>query len=185
MNQSIHTIDLLYYLAGEVDSVCAFADLAIHRGIETEDIAVAVVKFKSGALGVIEGSTSCFSPTGHPAEVHLCGSDGSIFMRDNSFTVWDFKKKRPSDKKVRQQFQAPLGEVGAGAADPKAIDFSGHQKCFEDAVRALKAGRKPLIDGPQARKSIEIILAIYRSALKGGKPVQLPLKRTPIRKSFR
>jgi predicted dehydrogenase len=184
MNQSIHTIDLLYYLAGEVDSVCAFANLAIHEGIETEDNAVAVVKFKGGALGVIEGSTSCFSPTGHPAEVHLCGSDGSIFMRDNSFTVWDFKKKWPSDKKIRQQFQAQFGEVGAGAADPKAIDFSGHQKCFEDAVRSLKAGKKPLIDGPEARKSIEIILAIYRSALKGGKPVQLPLKRTPVRRKF-
>ena len=71
MNQSIHTIDLLYYLAGEVASVCAYADRAIHEGIETEDNAVAIVKFKSGALGVIEGSTSCFSPTGHPAEVHL------------------------------------------------------------------------------------------------------------------
>ena len=185
MNQSIHTIDLLYYLAGEVESVCAYADLTIHKNIETEDNAVAIVKFKSGALGVIEGSTSCFSPTGHPAEVHLCGSDGSIFMRDNSFTVWDFKKKWPSDKKNREKFRVDTGAAGAGAADPKAIDFSGHLKNFEDAVRALKAGKKPLIDGSEARKSIEIILAIYRSALKGGKPMQLPLKRTPVRKSFR
>ena len=185
MNQSIHTIDLLYYLAGEVKSVCAYADLAIHSDIETEDNAVAIIKFKNGALGVVEGSTACFSPTGHPAEVHLCGSDGSIFMRDNSFTVWDFKKKWPSDKKTRQNFQPELGQAGAGAADPKAIDFSGHLKNFEDAVRALKAGKKPLIDGAEARKSIEIILAIYRSALKGGKPVQLPLKRTPVRRSFR
>jgi len=185
MNQSIHTIDLLYYLAGEVESVCAYADLAIHEGIETEDNAVAVVKFKNGALGVIEGSTSCFSPTGHPAEVHLCGSDGSIFMRDNSFTVWDFKKKKPSDKKVLKKFRAQPGGAGAGAADPKAIDFSGHLKNFEDAVRSLKAGRKPLIDGLEARKSIEIILAIYRSALAGGRPVKLPLKRTPVRKRFR
>ncbi|CAB1078106.1 oxidoreductase [Alkalispirochaeta odontotermitis] len=185
MNQSIHTIDLLYHLAGEVDSVCAYADRAIHRDIETEDNAVAIVRFKSGALGVIEGSTSCYSPTGHPAEVHLCGSDGSIFMRDNSFPVWDFKKKWPSDTKTRQIFRAELGEAGAGAADPSAIDFSGHQKCFEDTVRAIKTGKKPFIDGNEARKSIEIILAIYRSALKGGKPVQLPLKRTPVRKSFK
>ena len=185
MNQSIHTIDLLYHLAGEIDSVCAFADRSIHSDIETEDNAVAIVKFKSGALGVIEGSTSCFSPTGHPAEVHLCGSDGSIFMRDNAFTVWDFKKKKPSDKKIRQKYCAGTGEIGAGAADPAAIDFIGHQRCFEDAARSLKTGKKPLIDGPEARKSIEIILAIYRSALTGGKPVRLPLKRTPVRKSFR
>jgi predicted dehydrogenase len=184
MNQSIHTIDLLYYLAGEVESVCAYADRTIHDGIETEDNAVAIVKFKNGALGVIEGSTSCYSATGHPAEVHLCGSQGSVFMRDNSFTVWDFKKKKPSDKKIMPKYRAGAGEIGAGAADPKAIDFIGHRKCFEDAVRSLKSGKKPLIDGPEARKSIEIILAIYRSALTGGKPVQLPLKRTPVRKNF-
>jgi predicted dehydrogenase len=105
-------------------------------------------------------------------------------MRDNSFTVWDFKKKKPSDQKVIKKFRAELEEAGAGAADPSAIDFSGHQKNFEDAVRSLKGGNKPFIDGREARKSIEIILAIYRSALTGGKPVRLPLKRTPVRKSF-
>ena len=184
MNQSIHTIDLLYYLSGEVESVSAYADRAIHKGIETEDNAVAIVKFKSGALGVIEGSTSCYSPTGHPAEVHICGSEGSVFMRDNAFTVWDFKRKKPSDQKIMHKFRAEAGIAGAGAADPRAIDFSGHQKNFEDAVRSLKGGKKPLIDGREARKSIEIILAIYRSALTGGKPVRLPLKRTPVRKRF-
>jgi predicted dehydrogenase len=185
MNQSIHTIDLLYYLAGDIDSICAYADRAIHKKIETEDNAVAIAKFKNGALGVIEGSTSCFSPTGHPAEVHLCGAEGSIFMRDNAFTVWDFKKTNPTDKKIMQKLKAETGKAGAGAADPKAIDFSGHRKNFEDMVRSLKLGKKPLIDGEEARKSIEIILAIYRSALSGGRPVKLPLKRTPLRRSFR
>jgi len=84
-----------------------------------------------------------------------------------------------------QKFRAETGSAGAGAADPRAIDFSGHQKNFEDAVRSLKGGKKPLIGGKEARKSIEIILAIYRLALTGGKPVRLPLKRTPVRKSFR
>lgn len=184
MNQSIHTIDLIYYLNGDVEWVCAFADRSIHKRIETEDNAVAILKFKNGSLGVIEGSTSCFSPLGHPAEVHMCGSDGSIFMRDDSFTVWDFKKKLLSDKRIMKRFRAKAGEKGAGAADPAAISFIGHQKNFEDAVRALRAGKRPLIDGGEARKSIEIILSIYRSALTGGKPVKLPLKRTPVRKSF-
>jgi predicted dehydrogenase len=184
MNQSIHTIDLLYYLAGEVKAVCAYADRAIHEDIETEDNAVAIVKFTSGALGVIEGTTSRFSPTGQPAEVHLRGADGSISMQDNSFTVWDFKKKKPSDPKILQKFRAETGVAGVGSADPRAIDFSGHQKNFEDAVRSLTAGKKPLIDGKEARKSIEIILIIYRSALTGGKPVRLPLQRSPVRKSF-
>ncbi len=185
MNQSIHTIDLLYYLAGEVKWVCAFADRSIHKRIETEDNAVAILKFKNGAMGVIEGSTCCYSPTGHPAEVHICGSEGSIFMRDNSFTVWDFKRRRSNDNKIMQKFSAPQGGPGVGAADPAAIDYVPHRKNFEDMVKSLKKGGKPLVDGAEGRKAVEIILAIYRSALKGGKPVQLPLKRTPIRRAFR
>ena len=185
MNQSIHTIDLLYYLAGKVESVSAFADLAIHKRVETEDNAVAVLKFKNGAMGVIEGSTACYSPTGNPAEVHMCGSEGSIFMQDNTFTVWDFKKGRSNDKKIRQQFGAEPGGAGTGAADPAAISYVQHQKNFEDMVKALKKGTKPMVDGAEGRNAIEIILAIYRSALSGGKPVQLPLKRTPIRRSFK
>ena len=185
MNQSIHTIDILCYLAGDVKWVCAFADRAIHKRIEAEDNAVAIVKFKNGAMGVIEGSTSCYSPLGHPAEVHLCGSEGSIFMQDNSFTVWDFKKRRSNDKKIMQKLGARKGGPGAGAADPAAMSYVQHQMNFEDMVKALKQGRKPMVDGTQGRKTIEIILAIYRSALAGGKRVELPLKRTPVRKSFR
>jgi predicted dehydrogenase len=185
MNQSIHTIDLLYYLAGDVDWVCAFADRAIHKRIEAEDNAVAILKFKNGAMGVIEGSTSCYSPGGHPAEVHMCGSEGSIFMRDDRFAVWEFKKGRSNDKKIIRKLGTESGSAGAGAADPAAISYVEHQKNFEDVARALKKGTQPLVDGREGRKSVEIILAIYRSALTGGKPVQLPLKRTPLRKPFK
>jgi len=185
MNQSIHTIDLLYHLAGDITSVCAYADLTIHKRIEVEDNGVAIVRFKNGAMGVIQGSTSCFAPLGHPAEVHLCGSDGSIFMKDNSFTAWEFRKKRSNDKKILATFRAKPGAGGAGAADPTAIDYVGFQKNFEDVVHALQKGTKPLVDGQEARKSVEIILAIYKSALSGGKPVELPIKRTPVRKRFR
>ncbi len=185
MNQSIHTIDLLYYLAGEVDWVCAFADRAIHERIETEDNAVAILRFRNGAMGVIQGSTACYSPGGHPAEVHICGSQGSIFLRDDRLAVWEFKKGRSNDKKIIEKYGVQTRTDGAGAADPAAISFREHQQNFEDVVRALKKGTRPLIDGPEARKSVEIILAIYRSALAGGKPVKLPLKRTPVRRPFR
>lgn len=184
MNQSIHTIDLLYHLAGDVDRVSAFANRANHERIEAEDNAVAILKFKSGALGVIEGSTSCYSPGGHPAEVHICGSQGSIFMRDDRFSVWDFKAARPGDKRIREAFSTTTGGAGAGAADPSAISFLEHQKNFENVVGALKKGTAPMIDGAEGRKSVEIILAIYQSALSGGKPVTLPLERTPDRRPF-
>ena len=184
INQSIHTIDLLIYLAGDVEWVCGFADRRSHERIETEDNAVAILKFKNGALGVIEGSTACYAPTGNPAEVHMCGSDGSIFMQDNSFTVWEFRRKQAADRKIREKF-APGNAPGAGAADPAAIDFVPHQRAFEDVVKALQKGTAPMVDGPEGRKSIEIVLAIYCSALAGGRPVHLPLKRTPARKPFR
>lgn len=184
MNQSIHTIDLLYYLAGDVEWVSAFAGRAIHKRIETEDNAVAVLKFKNGAMGVVEGSTSCYSKKGHPAEVHMCGSDGSIVLRDDRFAVWEFKKGRSNDRKILQKFGVDTRSGGVGAADPAAMGFIEHQKNFEDVVRSLKKGTTPLVDGWQGRKSVEIILAIYRSALAGGKPVKLPLKRTPPRKPF-
>ena len=185
MNQSIHTIDLLYHLAGDVKSVCAYADRIDHKRIEVEDIAVAILRFKNGAVGTIEGSTACYSPKGHAAEVQICGTDGSVFMKDNTFTAWDFRKGSSADKRILSKFGEEAGAAGAGAADPKAIDFSGHQRNFEDTVKAIKAGKKPAVDGKEARKAIEIILAIYKSALAGGKEVTLPLKGTPKRKSFR
>ncbi|MFC1586603.1 Gfo/Idh/MocA family oxidoreductase, partial [Fibrobacterota bacterium] len=64
-------------------------------------------------------------------------------------------------------------------ADPKAISFVGHQQVFENAVQAIRTGKPPAVDGKEGRKAIEIILAIYQSALSGGKPVSLPLKKTP------
>ena len=183
MNQAIHTIDQLYYLVGEVESVCAFAGLKAHERIEVEDTAVAILRFKNGALGVIEGSTAAFSNKGHGAEVHVCGSEGSIFMKDKSITVWDFKTPLPGDAAVLETY-GDKGAAGVGAADPKAINFVDHKNVFEDAAKAIREGREPAINGEQSRKSVEIILAIYDSALAGGKPVTLPLKRTPELRRF-
>ncbi len=185
MNQSIHTIDLLYYLAGDVEWVSAFADRTTHKRIETEDNAVAILKFKNGAMGVIKGSTSCYSAKEHPAEIHMCGSDGSVVLRDDRFLVWEFRKGRSNDKKILKKFGVDAECGGAGASDPAAIGFIEHRKNFEDVVRALEKGRQPLVDGSEGRKSVEIVLAIYRSALAGGKPVKLPLNRTPVRRPFR
>lgn len=184
MNQSIHQVDLLMHMAGAIESVSAWADLSIHERIEVEDNLVAKLRFKNGALGVIEASTSCYSPTGHAAEVHVCGSDGSVFMQDNSLLKWEFRKGRASDKRIVKELGVNKDVKGAGAADPSAIDFTGHRLNFEDCVKAIKAGRKPAIDGHEARKAVEVILAIYKSALSDGKAVHLPLKKTPVRRSF-
>jgi len=171
MNQSIHTIDLLLHVMGDVKSVRAETRLVAHSGIEVEDTAVAMLEFESGALGVIQGSTACWSAEGHPAEVQITGSGGSVFMADDRFRVWEFQEETDADAAVRADYGVGGGVGdggGAGAADPSAIDYAWHQRNFEDAVVALREGCAPAIDGREARRSVALIQAIYRSAARGG-----------------
>lgn len=168
MNQSIHTIDLLLHVMGDVKSVRAETRLVAHDGIEVEDTAIAMLEFESGALGVIQGSTACWSREGHPAEVHITGSEGSVFMTDDKFRVWEFQNATDDDETIRSRYGLGSTTAGAGAADPSAIDFKWHQKNFEDAVLAIEEKRTPAIDGHEARRSIALINAIYRSAGQNG-----------------
>ena len=168
MNQSIHTIDLLLYLMGDIKSICAFASRSAHQRIEVEDIAVAILEFSNGAKGVIEGSTACYSKLGHPAEIQICGSKGSVFMQDNQFTIWDFENQKEEDNNVIKNYMKSQNSVGVGAADPKAIDFSGHKYNFQNVVDHIRGNGKLSITAQSGRKSVEIILAIYQSALNGG-----------------
>ena len=170
MNQSIHTIDLLLHVMGDVQHVRAETKLIAHRAIEVEDTAVAMLEFESGALGVIQGSTACWSASGHPAEVHITGSEGSVFMSDDKFRVWEFAKAHPADNDVRRDFglRDDSAGAGAGAADPAAIDSSWHQRNFEDVIAALRDKRTPAIDGHEGRRAVALINAIYRSAEAGG-----------------
>lgn len=173
MNQSIHLIDQLIYLAGDVAAVSASMACLAHEGIEVEDTAVAVLEFKNGARGTIQGSTACWSSTGHPAEVNLCGDQGSAFLADEKFRVWDFEEAKPEDENVKANLMMNSEGGGLGANDPKAINFTGHQRNFEDVVEAIKAGRSPKVDGNEARRAVALICAIYESAKNGGKRVEL------------
>lgn len=173
MNQSIHTIDQLLYLCGPVKAVTASMACLIHEGIEVEDTAVATVEFESGALGVIHGSTACWSSTGHAAEVHVCGERGSVFMADTGFRVWDFAESAPQDARVQAELMLDSEQKGMGANDPNAIDYYGHQRNFEDVVSAIDGGSDPLTNGQAARRAVAVIRAIYESAQNGSKRVEL------------
>ncbi|MCM8535329.1 MAG: Gfo/Idh/MocA family oxidoreductase [Lentisphaeraceae bacterium] len=173
MNQSIHTIDLLIHLMGDVKSVCAFAGLEAHKDIEVEDVAVAIVEFQNGARGVIQGSTACWSKEGHPAQVQISGDAGSAFMVDDKFSVWEFKDEKPEDAQVLKQYGVGAEEGGAGAADPSAISFEWHQRNFEEAIQAVEEGRPSITGGVEGRRAVEVICAIYKSAKNGGEKVNL------------
>jgi predicted dehydrogenase len=172
MNQSIHTIDALLYLAGPVKSVQANTACLAHTDIEVEDIAVAILEFENGARGVIEGSTCTWSKDGHPARVQLGGTEGSVFLADEAFEIWDFMNEAPEDKEVHAQLMQGA-EAGLGANDPKAINFYQHQRNFEEVVNAIAEGREPSTCASEARKSVALIQAIYESAQNGGKLIQL------------
>lgn len=173
MNQSIHTIDQLLYLCGPVKAVTASMACLIHEGIEVEDTAVATVEFESGALGIIHGSTACWSSKGHPAEVHVCGEKGSVFMSDTAFRVWDFLEPQPQDEQIKAELMVGAEQKGMGANDPNAIDFLGHQRNFEDVVQAIQAGREPLTNGAEARRAVALIRAIYQSAQNNSQRILL------------
>jgi UDP-N-acetyl-2-amino-2-deoxyglucuronate dehydrogenase len=171
MNQSIHTIDALIYLAGPVKSVQANTACLAHTDIEVEDIAVAIVEFENGARGVIEGSTCTWSKDGHPARVQLAGTEGSVFLADESFELWDFKNEKPEDEEIRKTLMKGQ-EAGLGANDPSAINFYQHQRNFEEVVNAIHEGREPTTSAAEARKPVELICAIYESARNGGKKIE-------------
>jgi UDP-N-acetyl-2-amino-2-deoxyglucuronate dehydrogenase len=172
MNQSIHTIDALLYLAGPVTSVQANTACLAHENIEVEDTAVAILEFENGARGVIEGATTNWSKDGHPARVQLSGTEGSVFLADESFEIWEFMKESPDDKEVRQKYMKGAA-AGLGANDPKAINFYQHQRNFEEVVNAIAEGREPSTSSTEARKSVELIRAIYDSAQNDGQKICL------------
>ncbi len=171
MNQGIHTIDLLQWFMGPAAEVKAFCACLAHKRIEVEDTAAAAIRFRSGALGVIEAATSAFP--GHAKKIELCGSAGSVATDEDDLATWSFARPRKEDRTLLRRLGGRDTGKG-GAADPAAISFVGHQRQFEDFVRALGAGGRPLVDGAEGRKAIELILAIYRSA-RTGRTVRLPL----------
>ena len=164
INQSIHAIDLLQWLMGAVDSVQAFTATIGHSGIEVEDNAVAAVRFRNGAFGVIEGSTAVYP--GFLKRIEISGTAGSMILEEDHLNAWDFAQSDPEDESIRRRFGATAAS-GGGAADPAAISFEGHRRQFEEFIAALDGKRPPLVDGREARKSVEIIRAIYDSAEKG------------------
>lgn len=172
MNQAIHAIDALLLLAGPVKSVSATTACLAHEGIEVEDIGTAVVEFESGARGVIEGSTCCWSSTGHPVRIQVCGTGGSVFLADESFEAWDFRAPVEHDDALAANLMKGAGG-GLGANNPSAIGFLQHQRNFEDFVAAIRDGREPFTSAGSARPAVALIDAIYQSARAGGLPVRV------------
>ena len=158
MNQSIHMIDYLLALLGPVSEVKGFSDHLAHK-METEDTAVAVIKFESGALGTIYGATSSFP--GQFRSLQISGTTGTVIQQEDAFKVWDFKHELPNDQEIRRLFSGV--KTGGGVSDPGAIPYENHTRNLQAFLNAIENQRPFEVDGSEARKAVELILRIYES----------------------
>src|SRR5665647_1994931 len=170
MNQGIHSVDLLQWYMGPVESVQSVAANIWHKDIEVEDTIVTTLKFTNGALGTIECSTAVFP--GALKRIEIMGTEGTVILEENNLIKWKFMHPMDEDQVIIHS----IGEgytLQGGVSNPADINFIGHKKQIEDMMHSVEIGGNPLIDGVEGRKSVEIILAIYESA-NSGKTVRLP-----------
>ncbi|MDQ0338567.1 putative dehydrogenase [Caldalkalibacillus uzonensis] len=161
MNQGVHGIDLIQWMVGEVESVTAYTGTLV-RDIEVEDTAVALVKYKNGAYGVIQGTTSVYPGQETRFEIH--GENGTIVFGDSGIKQWSFRHGEEEIPSVERDISAK--------SDPRKLSQSGHYIIVEDMIQAVKYDREPMIPGEEARKAVDLILAIYESA-RSGKEVKV------------
>lgn len=164
MNQAIHNVDLLSWMMGPVTHIMGATAMLAHERIEVEDTAVACLRFKNGALGVIQATTSVFP--GLPKTIAIHGDKGTAVVEQDDLVRWEFATESDADKDIRARFAQKTGASG-GSSNPAAISHVGHARQLADFVQAIQTGRAPLVDGREGRRAVEIILGIYQSAATG------------------
>lgn len=166
-NQCIHGIDLLRWMMGdEVEEVFGVTKQQFHDYLECEDIGMAVVKFKNGAIGTIEGTVNVY-PKNLEETLYLFGETGTVKIggtSTNNIDVWNFADENIEDNKNKGLKEATSNVYG-----------NGHTSLYADVIDAVQNDRKPYIDAVAGRNAVEMILAIYQSAATG-QPVKFPIK---------
>jgi predicted dehydrogenase len=160
MNQSIHYLDLLLFLMGRAVRVAGLTGTLGHEQIEVEDCGSAVVLFESGAQGLIQGSTCTY--IGHPARVEVHGTRGNVHVEANEVRLWEVEGE------LVERRDGPAATTAS--SDPRAgLDLAVHAHAhqIQDLIDAVRRDREPELSGREARRAVELILAIYRSSETG------------------
>jgi predicted dehydrogenase len=166
-NQASHHVDLLEWMMGEVDSVFAMTSTALAR-IQAEDTAAALLRFRNGALGVIEATTAT-RPKDLEGSLSLLGEGGTVEIGGfavNQMKVWNFARPEPGDEDVMERY----------SVNPPSVYGFGHQAYYEHVVDCIRNDKQHLVDGLEGRKSLELINAIYESVETGR---EVPLRFRP------
>lgn len=164
INQSIHYVDLLQYIMGSLDELHSYCATQAHERIEVEDEAVAAIRFQNGALGLLEGSTAAYP--GYCARLDIYGSEGSVVIENDQIKEWHLRNGRPCPVE-----NEPVGFIGGTSS--KDIWHYSHRREIQDMISAIREDRRPLVDGQEGRKALEIVLAVYESA-RTGRTVNFP-----------
>lgn len=157
INQSIHYIDLLIWMMGEVKTVCGLAD-ALDHDIEVEDCATAALHFENGTQGMIQGTTCTYR--GYEARIGIHGAKGNVVIVGDELRLWDLEGE--------EIVHNPSAGHAGGASDPKSgmvgEAVAAHARQIGDLLAAIETNREPELNAREARRSVEVILAIYRSS---------------------
>ena len=166
MNQCIHGIDLLRWMMGdEVDEVYGVTRQQFHHYLEAEDVGMAVLKFKNGAIATVEGTTNVF-PQNLEETLYLFGEKGTVKIggkSTNNIDVWNFSDETEADASKKGLVEVTSNVYG-----------NGHTSLYADMIDAIETDRTPYVDAYAGKNALEIVLAIYKSQ-KEGRPVKLPL----------
>lgn len=167
MNQCIHGIDLLRWMMGdEIDEIYGATRQQFHDYLEAEDVGMAVIKFKNGAIGTIEGTTNVY-PENLEETLYIFGEKGTVKIggtSTNNIDVWNFADESEDDSKNKGLKEQTSNVYG-----------NGHTSLFADVIDVIENDRKPYVDAVAGRNALEVVLSIYKSQ-KTGNMVKLPLK---------
>ena len=154
INQGSHTVDLLLWLMGDVRSVSALTRTVLHE-IEVDDTALATLTFASGAVGTLEATTAAYP--GYPRRVEITGTEGTVIVEGDRVTAVDLRTPPATPPPGG-------GTANAAASSATVSDVGGHRELLAEFLHAVETGGTPRCDAREARRSVELIQAIYRSA---------------------
>jgi UDP-N-acetyl-2-amino-2-deoxyglucuronate dehydrogenase len=169
MNQSIHSIDLLQWIAGPIRRVSAYAGTRCHPKIETEDTLTCALQFQNGAFGTILGTTALFP--GQPPRIEIGGENGTA-ISENGLKMFSFRETKPADHELLQKL-APNSAASPTKSNAAAVNTQAHASNISSILQSWEAGQEAETNGAESRKSLAIVLAMYESAKRDGEPVDV------------
>ncbi|MFA5264115.1 MAG: Gfo/Idh/MocA family oxidoreductase [Opitutaceae bacterium] len=170
VQHAFHYIDLLQYLAGPARRVQARMTNLAHPSVQLEDTVLAFVDFECGAQGVVEASTALWPGT--DVRIEINGTDGTAVMVGEKIAVWKFREERPEDAEIRSYGDRSQATAAGGAAD---FGHADHRVVIQDMIDAINENREVIIPVSSVRPTLEIVLAMYQSAMRN-QPVDLPIQ---------